>query len=167
MFNVGKIVNTHGIRGEVKVLRITDFDERFEPGEPLYWVSGEGKPEKLIIASHRQHKGFDLISFEGLPSINEVEHLKGGILQIREEQLTELEEDEYYFHEIIGCDVVLDNGAKIGRVKEILTPGANDVWVIDREGKSDVLIPYIDDVVVSVDIGKQRIIIDPIEGLLD
>ncbi|WP_085508233.1 ribosome maturation factor RimM [Thalassobacillus devorans] len=167
MYNVGKIVNTHGIKGEVKVIRITDFDDRFQPGAPLYWVKDGGKPEKLIVSGHREHKGFDLLTFEGLPTINDVERLKGGILQIREEQLSDLEEGEYYFHEIIGCRVFLMDGTELGEVKEILTPGANDVWVVEREGKSDVLIPYIDDVVKEVYIEEGRIVIDPIEGLLD
>ncbi|WP_028782764.1 ribosome maturation factor RimM [Thalassobacillus devorans] len=167
MYNVGKVINTHGIKGEVKVMRITDFDERFQPGEPLYWMKDGGKPEKLIVSGHRNHKGFDLLTFEGLPTINDVEHLKGGILQIREEQLSDLEEGEFYFHEIIGCRVILEDGTELGKVKEILTPGANDVWVVEREGKPDALIPYIEDVVKKVDLEEERIVIDPIEGLLD
>ena len=64
MFNVGKIVNTHGIRGEVKVLRISDFEERFAPGEKLFVVKDEQSIE-LEITAHRMHKGFDLLQFEG------------------------------------------------------------------------------------------------------
>ncbi|MFD1018159.1 ribosome maturation factor RimM [Thalassobacillus hwangdonensis] len=167
MFNVGKIVNTHGIRGEVKVLRITDFEERFEPGQCLY-LSKEGIAEKeLIIETHRQHKGFDLIKFEGHPNINDVEGYKNGMLRIKEDQLTDLEEDEFYYHEIIGCEVKLQDGTVIGDVKEILSPGANDVWVVKRKGEKDALIPYIEDVIKEVDIESGTIIIEPLEGLLD
>lgn len=167
MYNVGKIINTHGIRGEVKVHRISDFDERFEVGETLF-VASEDKPLiQVEIVGHRIHKGFDLIFFKGFESINEVESLKDSYLKITEEQLTELEENEYYYHEIINCDVFLNTGEQVGVIKEILSPGANDVWVIKQENGKDILIPYIDDVVKEIDIVAKKVIIEPIEGLLD
>lgn len=167
MYNVGQIINTHGIKGEVKVQRITDFDERFQPGQLLYWVN-EGQPVKeLVVKSHRIHKGFDLLSFEDHASINDVENYRDGFLKVSSDEHEELEEHEFYFHEIIGASVYLTTGENLGVIKEILTPGANDVWVVQREGKKDALIPYIEDVVKEVNIRKQEIIIDPIEGLLD
>ncbi len=70
-----------------------------------------------------------------MPSLNEVEHLRNMVIKVPEEDLGELEEDEFYFHEIIGREVVSEDGELIGTVKEILTPGANDVWVVARKGK--------------------------------
>ncbi|CDQ19762.1 16S rRNA processing protein RimM [Halobacillus karajensis] len=168
LYNVGKIINTHGIKGEVKVHRVTDFDERFEPGQLLYWVNDkQEKPKPLVIRTHRVHKGFDLVSFEEHPSINDVEPYKNGMLMVSEEEQEELDDHEFYFHEIIGCKVFLESGAELGEVKEILTPGANDVWVVKRKQQSDVLLPYIEPVVKEVDTERKAIIIDPIEGLLD
>ncbi|MBH0229250.1 ribosome maturation factor RimM [Halobacillus yeomjeoni] len=167
MFNVGKIINTHGIKGEVKVQRITDFEERFEPGQQLYWVNDRKDPKPLVVRSHRIHKGFDLLTFEDHPSINDVEGYKNGMLMVTEEDQEDLDEHEFYFHEIIGCKVYLQSGEEVGTVKEILTPGANDVWVVQRHRQSDVLIPYIEPVVKEVDPEQKKIIIDPIEGLLD
>lgn len=166
MYTIGKIVNTHGIRGEVKVLRISDFDERFQPGGKVYVMDGK-KPLPLVIASHRIHKGFDLLTFEGYSNINDVEKYKGSELKIREDQLTDLERDEYYYHEIIGCEVYTKDEQKLGEVKEILSPGANDVWVVKREKGKDVLVPYIEQVVIEVDVENKKIIIDLMEGLLD
>ncbi|MFG6148937.1 ribosome maturation factor RimM [Halobacillus sp. B23F22_1] len=166
-FNVGQIINTHGIKGEVKVRRITDFDERFEPGQLLYWVNEGNSMEELVVKSHRIHKGFDLISFENHTSINDVERLRDGYLKVSSDAHEELEDHEFYFHEIIGSAVYLTSGEKIGSVQEILTPGANDVWVVKREGEKDALIPYIEEVVKEVHPEKKEIIIDPIEGLLD
>lgn len=167
MFNVGKIINTHGIKGEVKVHRISDFDERFEVGKSLFIAMENKQPFQVEIIGHRIHKGFDLIFFKGFESINDVEQLKGSYLKITEEQLTDLEENEYYYHEIIHCEVFLNTGEKIGVIKEILSPGANDVWVVKPEKGKDVLIPYIDEVVKEIDIVANKVIIDPIEGLLD
>ena len=166
MFNIGKIVNTHGIRGEVKVKRISDFEERFAVGETVY-LKGEETLFQLSIATHRVHKGFDLIGFEEFDNINDVEKYKGSYLQIKEEQLTELTDHEFYYHEIIGCEVFTSSGEKLGEIKEILAPGANDVWVVDRPGKKDALIPYIEEVVKAVDISDKKVIIEPMEGLLD
>ena len=101
----------------------------------------------LTIQSHRVHKNFDLLTFEGFNNINQVEVFKGGILKVPESQLGKLDEDEYYFHEIIGCTIFNDEGEEIGKIKEILTPGANDVWVVKGKGAKEHYIPYIDDVV--------------------
>lgn len=167
MFNVGKIINTHGLRGEVKVHRITDFEDRFDIGAKVYAVKDNSEPIELMISSHRMHKGFDLLRFQGLDSIDDVEHLKGAMLKITKDQLTELEEGEYYYFEIIGCSVYTTGGERIGEVKEILSPGANDVWVVKRKEGKDVLIPYIEDVVKKVNPDAKEIVIHPMEGLLD
>lgn len=168
-YNVGKIVNTHGIRGEVRVVSITDFaEERYKKGNKLYiFKEKSSEPMEVTIASHRSHKSFDLLTFEGFTNINQVEPLKGSVAKIPESQLGSLEEDEFYFHEIIGCKVETAEGEEIGTVKEILTPGANDVWVVQRSRKKDVLIPYIEQIVKEVDIKAQKIVISPMEGLLE
>jgi len=167
-FNVGKIVNTHGIRGEVRVISTTDFpEERYTPGNTLYLFLRENqKPTPLIVKTHRKHKNFDLLSFEGYDNINEVEAWKNGMLKVAEDQLAELPEGEFYFHEIIGCRVVTVKGEEIGLVKEILTPGANDVWVIKGVEGKEILIPYIPDIVKEVSTEQKLIVIDPMEGLL-
>ncbi|MEN1966898.1 ribosome maturation factor RimM [Lentibacillus sp. N15] len=167
MYTVGKIVNTHGLLGEVKVKRITDFAERFEIGETLYVVIEKERPLPLVIDGHRIHKGFDLIHFENYDNINDVERFKGAYLKISEEQLTGLEENEYYYHEIIGCDVYTNNEEKLGTIKEILAPGANDVWVVKQANGKELLIPYIADVVKTVDVQAKKVVIEPMEGLLD
>ncbi|MCD7033803.1 ribosome maturation factor RimM [Metabacillus sp. GX 13764] len=168
-FNVGKIVNTHGVRGEVRVVSITDFaSERYQKGKKLFIFEEKSQnPLEVVIASHRSHKSFDLLTFEEFHSINEVEHLKGSIIKVPESELQSLQDDEFYFHEIIGCKVLTEDGEEIGTVREILTPGANDVWVVKRNRKKDALIPYIDSIVKKVDIKEKTIIINLMEGLLD
>ncbi|MFS0672413.1 ribosome maturation factor RimM [Ornithinibacillus sp. 179-J 7C1 HS] len=167
MFTVGKIINTHGIRGDLKVLRVSDFEERFEIGNTLFLVTDEKVVRELEIDGHRIHKGFDLVHFKGLDNINDVEHFKGSALKIKESQLTELDENEYYYHEIIGCEVFTTDGVSLGQIKEILAPGANDVWVIKQAKGKDILIPYIEEVVREIDVAAKRIVIQPMEGLLE
>lgn len=167
-FNVGKIVNTHGIRGEVRVISITDFPEkRYRPGNLLYlFLPKSNTPMELTVKSHRTHKNFELLTFEGLENINDVEKFRDGILKVPESQQGNLNEGEYYFHEIIGCLVATTKGEEIGVVKEILTPGANDVWVVNDKNGKEQLIPYIEDVVKKIDLKEKVILIDPMEGLL-
>lgn len=167
-FNVGKIVNTHGIRGEVRVISKTDFPElRYKVGNTLYlFMPGSNKPIELIVKTHRTHKNFNLLTFEGLENINDVEKFRDGIIKVPESQLADLEEDEFYYHEIIGCLVATTSGKEIGKVTEILSPGANDVWVIKSSEGKEILIPYIKDVVKKVDVKEKVILIDPMEGLL-
>ncbi|PEZ05400.1 ribosome maturation factor RimM [Bacillus sp. AFS018417] len=167
-FNVGKIVNTHGVRGELRVISRTDFpEERYKVGNTLYiWQEKGTEPLAVKVTSHRQHKSFDLLTFEGYNNVNEVEQLKGSLLKVPEEQLGDLAEGEYYYHEIIGCTVVTEDGETIGTIKEILSPGANDVWVIKQPKGQDVLIPYIEEVVLQVNIDEKLVTIQVMEGLL-
>lgn len=167
-FNVGKIVNTHGIKGEVRVISRTDFvEERYKKGSKLYiFMENAQEPIEVIVANHRQHKNFDLLTFEGYQNVNDVEKFKGSLIKIDETQLTELDEGEYYFHEIIGCTVKTDDGEEIGKITEILTPGANDVWVVKGKNGKEILIPYIDEVILTIDVDEKIITIHPMEGLL-
>src|SRR5699024_3927017 len=113
-YNVGKIINTHGIHGEVKVFRITDFPERFKPGNTLYLVKNQAEPIALTIDGHRFHQGYDLLHFAGLETIDDVESFKGGYLKVSDAQLHPLDDGEYYYHEIIGCHVYTRQHKKIG-----------------------------------------------------
>lgn len=168
-FRVGKIVNTQGIHGELRIISSTDFpEERFQVGAKLYIGDTKSNDQlEVIVASHRLHKNFHLLKFEGYTNINEVEQFKGKELFVSEEMLSELDEGEFYYYEIIGCEVFSEEGEFIGKVKEILTTGANDVWVIQRHGKKDALIPYIEDVVRDVDVEAKKITIHLLEGLIE
>ncbi|MCC3357495.1 ribosome maturation factor RimM [Bacillus sp. REN16] len=166
-YNVGKIVNTHGIKGEVRIISRTDFpEERYKIGNTLF-IFAEGKePLEVKVETYRTHKNFDLVTFEGYDNVNDVEHFKGALVKVHESQLGELEDGEYYFHEIIGCTILTDEGEELGEIKEILTPGANDVWVVKGARSKEILIPYIDEIVKEIDTNEKRIIIHLMEGLI-
>ena len=169
-FNVGRIVNTHGIKGEVRVLSSTDFEEtRFAPGNKLaVFKKDDKKPIWVIVESVRRHKNFILVTFEGMYNINLVEPFKEGLLKVSKDQLMddELEENEYYHFEIMDCDVFSEEGEKIGVVSDILSTGANDVWEIKAATGKKHYIPYIEDVVKEIDVEEKKIIIHVMEGLL-
>ena len=167
-FNVGKIVNTQGLQGEMRVLSVTDFaEERFKKGNTLALFD---KKDRFVmdveIASHRKVKNFDIIKFKGMYHINDIEKYRDFSLKVAEEDLTDLEDGEFYYHEIIGLEVY-ENDVLLGTIKEILQPGANDVWVVKRKGKRDLLLPYIPPVVLGIDIEQGRVDVEIPEGLDD
>lgn len=168
--NVGKIVNTQGIRGEVRVISQTDFwEERYKVGNTLMLFQEGKKPLPLVVKSHRKHKNFDILSFENHPNINDVEKYRDGILRIDKDDTQSLEENAFYYHEILGLEVIDENDKVLGKIKEILSPGANDVWVIKSpiQGKKDILIPYIESVVLKVDLEAGKVFVEIPEGLID
>ena len=165
---VGKIVNTHSLKGEVKVISSTDFEEqRFKKGSKLLITRGNQLIREVVVQSYRNHKNFLLVKFEGIDSVEEAEKLKNLQIKIDSDEVGELEENEFYFHEIIGCEVFDENRKLLGEIIEILTPGANDVWVIKGQNGKEILIPYIEDVVKKIDIENKKIDIEVMEGLID
>ncbi len=169
-YTVGKIVNTHGIRGEIKVISQTDFaEERFAPGSKLLMVDEQGgQSMEVTIQSSREHKNMYMLKIDGFNDINQVEKYKGWSLKISEVDQGELEDGEYYYHEIIGCKVMTEDGEELGVITEILSPGANDVWVVDRPkgaGKP-ILLPVIDEVVLKVSVTEKQVTVRLMEGLI-
>lgn len=168
--NVGRIVGTHGIRGEVRVQSNTDFPEvRFAPGSRLILLPPqEGEPMVLTVEKSRIHQSVYLVKFREWDNINQAEPFKGGRLVVRKEDQVPVDEEsgEYYFHQIVGLTAVTTDGQELGRVKEILPLPANDVWVIQPpDQKKDILIPYISEIVKDVDLKEKRITIEWMEGL--
>lgn len=168
-YQVGKIVNTHGIGGELRIVASTDFvEERFQVGQKLAVEMPDGYQTVEIIQS-RQHKQFYLLKFAGYENINLAEVFKGHNLKVAaSNRQDELVENEFYYDQIIGLEVVEQaTGEVYGKISGILSPGANDVWVIKRRGKSDILIPYIASVVLKVDLQTQKVEVEMPEGLID
>lgn len=167
-YTVGKIVNTQGLRGEVRVISSSDFvEERYKKGNDLVLFRDKKEPLTLVVDSHRKHKNFDLLTFQGYKTINEVEPFRDGILKVTSENLQNLEEGEYYYHEIIGLEIFTDEGQLLGKVNEIISTGANDVWVVKGTAKKPYLIPFIEPVVHTIDLDENRATIHVLEGLLD
>ena len=165
---VGKIVNSHSLKGEVKVISSTDFEEeRFKKGSKLLITRGNQLIREVVVESYRNHKNFLLVKFEEIDSVEEAEKLKNLQIKIDSTEVGELEENEFYFHEIIGCQVFDENDKNLGEIIDILTPGANDVWVIKGENGKEILIPYIEDVVKQIDITNKKVNIEVMEGLID
>ncbi len=167
-FNVGKIVNTHGIKGELKVLVTSDFaDMRLKKGAIVTAFSPDGTERRTLeIDSVRIHKNMFLLTIKGIENMNDAERLKQWTVKIERSQLHRLPEGEYYFHEIIGCKVVTEDNESLGEIITVLTPGANHVWVVQMQNKKEILLPVIDDVILNVDVIAKQVTVRLMEGLI-
>ncbi len=154
---VGRVLAPHGLRGEVKVESLTDFPERFAPGNRL-WLRGH---PATVEASRWQGRTL-LLKLDGVDDRETAEGLRGADLQAPAP--TALEEGRYYQHEIIGLTVRDSHGAELGRVEEIISTGSNDVYVV-RGRRGELLLPAIEDVVVAVDLARGQIVVELMEGL--
>ncbi|MCI3919051.1 ribosome maturation factor RimM [Paenibacillus sp. TRM 82003] len=166
---VGKVANTHGIRGEIRVFPETDFpEERFAKGNELMLVSpDETKSVPVTVVAARPQKTIYIMKLEQFTDINQVEQYKGWSVKISSDKRAKLAADEFYYHDIIGCRVVTEEGEAVGDITDILRPGANDVWVVKRTNGKLGYIPYIADVVLSVDPMEKVVTIRLMEGLFE
>ena len=157
---VGKIVNTHGIKGEIRIL--SNFDKKelvFKPGMKIYF--GDNKDE-FTITSYRHHKEFEMICLEGYDNINQVLKFIKLHVFVKKEDL-KLNDGDYVLEELVGLDIVF-NGAKIGKVCEIVYNGSNILLSVDAV--KHCYIPNNPNFIKSVDLKKKEITVDNIEGLI-
>ncbi len=159
---VGRINSTWGLRGHVKVTPLTSNPQRFQPGAVVF-VRGE--PRRILdVATPR---GYPCIVFEGYEDRTAADALRDTLIEIAEDELPALPEGEYYVHDLVGLTVLDAGGQAIGELAEVLRTGANDVYLVRREGARDLLIPAIPEVIRNVDLPAGRMRIDPLPGLLE
>lgn len=161
---IGKLRRPHGLRGELLMEVITDFPERIQPGVIVY--AGDAH-QPLRVQKRRLHNDGLLIAFEGVMDSEKIQELRNCLVYVRIDDRPNLPQGDYYHHQILGLNVVDENGAPLGRVVEILETGANDVLVIAQEEKNgNFLLPYIDSVVRSIDLIGGRITVHLLPGIV-
>ena len=159
----GKIVNIHGLRGEVKIMPWSDDAEFICEFDVLY-CGGDKKAYEVEFS--RVHKNTVLAKFKGIDSPEAANKLRNSIVYINRDDI-ELEEGTYFIADLIGLEVKdADNGKIYGVVKDVFQTGANDVYEVSNDGKS-CYIPAIPDVIIETDLEKKLLLIRPLEGLFD
>lgn len=163
-FEIGKIVNTQGIKGDVRVVATTDDIQRFKLIKTVTCTS-KNDTKKMEIESVRFHKQFVLLKFKGVDDMTSAEKLKNYIVKIEESEALPLEDDEYYIRDLYDMEVVTVDGEKLGIIKDIIFTGANDVYVVKTEDK-DVLIPAIKQCIKNVNVKENVMTIELLNGLI-
>lgn len=161
---VGVISSTHGIRGEVKVFPTTDDAARFKKLKKVFLDTGKERLE-LEVQAVRFFKQFVIVKFKEIDNINEIERYKGKSLLVAREDAVSLEKDEYYFADLIGMEVVTEEG-HFGVLRDVMETGANEVYIIDSDSHGEVLVPAIRQCILDVDIEEKRMKIRLMDGLI-
>lgn len=162
--DIGKVINTHGVKGEVKVLPLTDNPERYDLLKHLF-LDRDGTLKEYNVEWVKYHKGFVLLKLKGIDNLNHAEEVKNCILKVHRSQAVELPEGSYFICDLIGIIVYDLEGKELGSLRDVLQTGSNDVYVVSKDG-SDILIPALKTVVKDIDLEHRRILVDLPEGIL-
>jgi len=159
---VGRIGRAHGVLGEATIeVRTDDADLRFAVGNEVTLENGK----KLIIKSSRWHNQVLLLSFEGITDRNQIEELRDQLISA-EVDTSAMAPGEYHYQQLIGSQVFLQSGDQVGVVGEIVKLPGQDLLSVDKGG-SQVLVPMVKQIIISIDVAAKKIVINPPEGLLD
>lgn len=156
--SIGQITKPHGVRGEVKVLSLTDSLERFKE---LDKVLIDGK--EVTITSVKLQSDRAILKLEGVDSMDAAEEYRNKYLEVRREDAMALDEDCYYIADLLDCFVYDTEGEELGKVYDVIETGSNDVYWVKGQGKKEVLIPALKTIVEKVDIENNKIIIKPVK----
>jgi len=162
---VGVISSTHGIRGEVKVFPTTDDVQRFKKLKQVIIDTGRERLT-LEIQSIKFFKKVVILKFKGIDDINEIEKYRRCPLLVPRSEAVPLAEDEYFVADLIGLQVMTDDGQEFGTLKDVMETGANDVYVVDSIEHGEVLLPVIRQCVREIDIVSGKIIVHLMDGLI-
>ncbi|MCI8708561.1 MAG: 16S rRNA processing protein RimM [Dorea sp.] len=165
MLKVGVIASTHGVRGEVKVFPTTDDPARFKGLKEVMLDAGK-ETIPLEIENVKFFKQFVILKFKGIDNINDIERYRKCPLMVTRENAVALGEGEYFVADMIGMEIVTEDGERFGTLKDVLRTGANDVYVIESAKHGEVLIPAIKECVLNVDIEERRMRIHLMDGLI-
>lgn len=156
ILSIGQIINTHGVKGEVKVYPLTDDIKRFRKLKNVYI---DGALREIVWCKLQSDKV--ILKIEGIETIEEAQKYKNKYIEVERENAVKLSEGEYFIADIIGCTVADSNGIEFGKIHDVIKTGSNDVYWV--KGNTEILVPALKDVVVSIDIEEGRIIIKPLE----
>jgi len=163
---LGRLGKTHGVRGELRFSPYAFPCPTLQQGLRVSLQQVDGQVCQLTVASIRQHVPFLLIRFEEVASLDQARELRNATLSVEEQWISPLGEGEFYYYQIIGFKVFTTAGERLGHIVQVFFSGGHDVWVV-RQGQKEYLIPVVDEIVRSIDIPGGRVIIEPIEGLLE
>ena len=164
LLQVGIIASTHGVRGEVKVYPTTDDPRRFRRLKEVVLDTGKEKMN-LEIEGVKFFKQFVILKFKGLDNINDIEKYRQKSLYVTRKNAVRLQRDEYFIADLIGLKVQDEDGKELGTVKDVIETGANDVYVVSKDGAKDLLIPAIHACIQNVDVAAGQMEVHLLPGL--
>lgn len=156
LFPIGKVVKPHGVKGKIKVKYYGDDLDQFSHYRKVVLPDGSGNPQTYDIVQAVSQPPLLILQLKGIERIEDVQPLIGKEILIRKDILPDLEEDEYYWMDLLGMVVETEDGKKIGTVKEIFPTGAHDIYVVEGK-RGEILLPATGEVIKDID-RQQRVI---------
>ena len=166
LIEIGRVVNTHGVRGEVRLLPHSAPTLTLRPGLCVTLRAKDSSEDEIKILQVRPRAPFLLLKFAGIESRNQAESLRDSILLVKERDLPRLEEGEFYHYQLIGLAIRTITHEQVGTIAEVLTTQGHDLLVVHNQEK-EYLIPVVEDIIRTIDFESRQVIIDPPEGLLE
>lgn len=163
---IGQIVNTFGIKGQVKIVPFTDDITRFDELKEIY-VEKKNELKLFQIEQVNYKKNRVILKLKGIETVEEAEKLRNCYLKIDRKDAKKLPKDTYFIVDLLGLDVYTDEGKLLGKVDDIYNAGSSDIYVVKDELGKQILLPAIKDVLKEVDLENQKIIVHLIKGLVD
>ena len=160
---VGKLRRPHGVRGEILMQVITDFPERLQPGVTVF-VGQQHRPE--LVRSRRPHGQGLLLTFDGYTTLETVGTLRNALVYVPVADRPPLPQGEYYHHQLLGLCVVSEDGRQLGRVHQILTTAAHDIYLVRGESGPEILLPATDEVILEIDLANGLLRVHLLPGLV-
>lgn len=164
LLKVGVITTTHGVRGEVKVFPTTDDPERFRKLKKVILDNGKEKRD-LEIEQVKFFKNLVILKFKGFDNINDIEKYRKAELFVTRDNAVKLKKNEYFIADLIDLVVTSDEGEELGTIQDVLQTGANDVYVISKDGEEELLLPAIKECVKEVNLEDRTMLVHLLPGL--
>lgn len=164
LLEVGQIVNTYGIKGFVKVIPLVDNNNQFKSFKTLY-IQEKNDLKELHIEEVKFSKNLVLLKCKDIDTIEQAEELRNYYLQAKRKDI-KLEKGAHFIVDLIGLEVYTEEGVFLGKLKDVLQPGANDVYIIEDDFKKEILLPAIPDVIKKIDIEGNKMIVKLLKGLI-
>lgn len=159
LVTIGKCVKPHGLHGEIRVKAITDFPERFEQTENVFAHQQKDPVRPLTIKSVRENHGGFLVKFVGVDTLAEAEKLRNHFLSVPDDELVELEEDEYWHWQLEGLPAFSPTGEALGVLKEVMQSPAHDLYLVETADGKTHWVPAVRQYVPEIDIENRRVVI--------
>jgi 16S rRNA processing protein RimM len=166
LLEIGRVIRPHGLAGLLRIQSYAQSEGSFLDAGTVYLHTRSGDIHEYPVESVRPQKSVHLMNLVGLDSLDAAEEYRDAKILIRRNALRREQEDEFFWYELIGLSVYLRSGEYIGTIEEVLPTGSHDIYVA-REGKQEILIPAVHEVVEEIDIDNRKMIISEVKGLLD
>jgi 16S rRNA processing protein RimM len=163
---LGEVLRPHGLEGLLRVRSHASSERSFLDAGDVFLKTAAGEIHECTVASVRPYKGVFLVRLKEITTVGEAEKCRGAGICVRRDALARESDEEYFWYELLNLNVYLDTGKCLGRIAQIIPTGSNDIYVV-QDGEKEVLIPATHEVVKEIDLKGGRMIVSPMDGLLD